>query len=204
MVSDSAESAISDARSEPAGVTRSADVGLVVAARAGDREAFDRLMAGRLEPAFRIAMAILGHEADARDATQDAFVRAWRDLRALREADRFEAWFGRILVNTCRSARRGRNRARIREVPVAGVASSVEAPSAVTGGFEDRAADLELLERAFDRLADGHRALIVLHHLDHQPLASIAATLRIPEGTAKSRLFHARRALERALEVERR
>ncbi|HEY4189530.1 MAG TPA: sigma factor-like helix-turn-helix DNA-binding protein, partial [Candidatus Limnocylindrales bacterium] len=58
------------------------------------------------------------------------------------------------------------------------------------------------LERAFDRLSIDERTILVLHHLDGRPLTSIAAVLGIPEGTAKSRLFHARRSLERALERE--
>ena len=68
----------------------------------------------------------------------------------------------------------------------------------VAGGVVDRRA----LERAFDRLSIDERTILVLHHLDGRPLASIAAVLKIPEGTAKSRLFHARRSLERALDRE--
>ncbi|HSE94607.1 MAG TPA: sigma-70 family RNA polymerase sigma factor, partial [Methylomirabilota bacterium] len=70
------------------------------------------------------------------------------------------------------------------------------------GGFEDRTAFLDQLERAFERLTGEDRALLVLHHFDHQSVSTIAGSLGIPEGTAKSRLHSARRALERALEVE--
>jgi RNA polymerase sigma-70 factor (ECF subfamily) len=189
---------------EPIATSGRFDMDLVIGARAGDREAFDRLMVGRLEPTFRTAMAILGHEADARDATQIAFVKAWRDLPALRDVERFDAWFGRILVNTCRTALRRRRRAHVREIPVTSVEATDRPPSRAPDRFEDRAAELDLLERAFERLAGDQRVLLVLHHLDQRPLAAIAAMLGIPEGTAKSRLYHARRALERALEDERR
>ena len=64
------------------------------------------------------------------------------------------------------------------------------------------AVDRGALERAFDRLSVDDRTILVLHHLDGRSLASIAAVLRIPEGTAKSRLFKARRSLERALDRE--
>lgn len=191
---------------EGLGASRSLDVDLVVGACAGDREAFDRLMVRRMEPTFRTAMAILGHEADARDATQEVFVHAWRDLRSLRDVDRFDAWFARILVNTCRTALRTRRRVQVREIPVV----SFDGPAAEVPGtgsaprLEDQAADLDLLERAFERLSADERTLLVLHHLDQRPVAGIAATLGIPEGTAKSRLHAARRSLASALEVERR
>jgi len=189
---------------EPAGQVRQPDADLVVGARSGDREAFDRLLAGRLEPTFRTAMAILGHEADARDATQEVFVKAWREMRSLRDADRFDAWLGRIVVNTCRSALRRRYRAQGREIPVEALIGARDRFAFRNAdGFEDRAADIDVLERAFERLTADDRALVVLHHLDHRPVSEIAVTLGIPEGTAKSRLFSARRALQRALEVER-
>ena len=63
---------------------------------------------------------------------------------------------------------------------------------------------LDQIERAFERLSVDDRALLVGHHLNHQSVATIAGSLGIPEGTAKSRLHTARRALERALEVEER
>lgn len=182
-----------------AAVPGETDRDLVVEARGGGRVAFDRLMAERLEPAFRIAVAILGHEADARDATQEAFVRAWRDLRALREVDRFDAWFGRILINACRTALRSRSRWRVRQVSVADDLALESHAS-----LDDRAAELDTLERAFDRLSADDRSLLVLHHLDRRSVAGIAAALSIPEGTVKSRLHAARGALARALEVERR
>ena len=76
-------------------------------------------------------------------------------------------------------------------------------PGAPTkSGFEDRLVRREALEAAFERLAPDNRTLLVLHHLDGLPLAEIAAWLSVPVGTAKSRLYTARRALERNLETE--
>lgn len=178
---------------------------LVRDARSGDRDAFDRLMVGRFESAFRTALAILGHEADARDATQEVFVKAWRELPSLRDPERFDAWLGRITVNTCRTALRARRRFQGRESSGLVVGDLQEPRSArPRQQLDDHAADLDVLERAFDRLAPSERALLVLHHLDRRPLADIAVALGIPEGTAKSRLHAARRSLGRALEVERR
>jgi RNA polymerase sigma factor (sigma-70 family) len=69
---------------------------------------------------------------------------------------------------------------------------------------DDRTADLDLLERALDRLSLADRTLLALHHFEHLPLGDIGERLGVPGKTVKSRLFSARRSLERALEVERR
>ena len=86
------------------------DLSLVERARDGDRHAFDRLVAARLPQTYRLAKAITGHPGDAEDVTQEAFLQAWRNLPRLRSADRFDAWFGRILVNEARMALRRRSR----------------------------------------------------------------------------------------------
>jgi len=88
---------------------------------------------------------------------------------------------------------------RARELPVEAASELVGSAGADPGGavVERRA-----LERAFDRLSVDERTLLVLHHLEGRPLASIAEVLGIPLGTAKSRLSSARRSLERALERE--
>lgn len=144
----------------------------------------------------RTAMAILGHEADARDAVADALLSVWRSLPTLRNPLAFEAWTTRILVHACRRSLRRRGRERVRETAVADHADlGVPGPA-------DAAAGRIALERAFDRLDADARAILVLHHLDGRPLIEIAAGLGVPIGTAKSRLHTARRALERALEWE--
>ena len=168
-------------------------------ARAGDRDAFEALVESNLVTTFRTSLAILGSEADARDATQEVFLKAWRELPGLREPDRFDAWLGRIVVNTCRSALRTRNRRRLREI-------QVDVPE--TGGLrsrgpalEDRVGELDVLQSAFERLTIAQRTILALHHLEHRPLAEFSTVLGVPEGTVKSRLHAARQSFERALEV---
>lgn len=184
--------------------TRVEDVegSLVARARVGDHAAFEALVHARLEPTFRTALAILGNDADARDATQDIFVRVWRSLPELRAVDQFPAWFGRIVVNTCRSAIRGRGRRRVREIQVASLPDGGENFSTPGAGHEAQTADIDLLERALDRISSADRTLLALHHYEHLPLEGIGALLGVPAKTVKSRLFSARRSLERALEVE--
>ncbi|HEY6056416.1 MAG TPA: RNA polymerase sigma factor [Candidatus Limnocylindrales bacterium] len=175
---------------------------LVRDAMAGDRAAFELLVEHRLERAYRTARAIIGDDADARDATQDAFLRAWRERRQLRDPARFDAWLGRILVNSCRQVLRGRRRRAVREIAASDLLDPVESIVATGPGSDERTASIDAIERAFERLPAGERAILVLHHLEHQSLADVAASLGIPVGTAKSRLHAARQSLERALETE--
>lgn len=180
-----------------------ARVELVRRAREGDRIAFERLVDRWIEPAFRTALAILGREADAHDATQDALLDAWRNIRQLRDPERFDAWLGRIHLNACRTAGRRRGRATVHEISV----SFIPEPDEPTGrhpGVAEESADLDELERAFERLALPLRTVLVLHHWQRRSVEEIAAVLGIPAGTVKWRLHEARAALSRALEEERR
>ena len=169
---------------------------LVIRARNGDREAFSQLAAASFDSLFRVARLILRDDDLAADAVQDAFLSAWRHVRAVREPDRFEAWLRRLLVRACyRQARRlGRRRA------VEVVAIAFDPPSR-----GDAIADLAMrdeLEHAFRRLTPAERAVLVVHHYLDLPDRDAAVTLGIPTGTFKSRLNRATAALRGALEAE--
>ena len=157
---------------------------LLVRAKAGDREAFEQIVVAKGEPLFRTAMAILGNEADARDATQEAFVSAWRAIGSLKDFDRFDAWMGRVLINACRMTLRTRRRT-----------TAVALPDIPSGDGSARLAETADFDAAFDRLTVDQRALLVLHHLHGYGVREIAAWLGIPTGTIKWRLSRARRAL---------
>ena len=111
---------------------------LVERARAGDHDAFALLVDARVEPTFRTAMAILGNEADARDATQEIFLRAWTHMPELRDPAMFPAWLGRIVVNTCRSAIRGRKRRQVHEIPAGAFLVDGEWIGPAAGTYDDR------------------------------------------------------------------
>ncbi len=177
------------------------ELDLVGRARHGDLDAFTALAGARLVAMTRTATAILGNETEAHDAVQEALISIWRELPALREPERFDAWASRILVNACRHALKRRVRVRVREIALQPEAAGGPGLPSVAGRAESLAAD-EALERAFERLDADQRAVLVMHHLEDRPLADIAAVLGIPEGTAKSRLFTARRALQKALDRE--
>lgn len=171
----------------------------IARARSGDASAFEELVEARVGPMTRTAMAILGREDEARDAVQDALLTAWRELAALRDPGAFDAWLTRILVNRCRRGLRRIGLRRVREIPVHVLGEADEPRSDdLSPSVDGRRA----LERAFERLSVEDRTLLVLHHLDGRSVASIAEVLGVPAGTAKSRLFAARRALDRALERE--
>lgn len=167
---------------------------IVERARSGDPHAFEVIVRTRIDAVHRTAFAILGSEADAQDAVQEAFVAAWRSIGTLHDADRFDAWFGRILTNACRMSLRRR---RSRPSPTAEVPTDLADPRASIPG------DADLLERAFAQLPVEQRALLVARHLEARSIPDLAAELEVPEGTVKSRLFTARVALRRALEAER-
>ncbi len=151
-----------------------------------------------------MAFAITRSEPDARDATQDACVLAWRELPRLRDRGKFDAWLSQILANAARGVARRTGRIRVRELPVEPTrpdgATRVEpAVRADTDAF----ADADAIQRAFARLDGTVRTLLVLHYVEGTPLADIARATGSPVGTVKWRLSNARKALERALEAER-
>jgi RNA polymerase sigma-70 factor (ECF subfamily) len=168
---------------------------LLAAAQRGDEAAFVDLVRVRSNRLFAIAQRILRDIDRAEDALQDALVIAWRDLRGLRDPDRFDAWLTRLLVNVCiaQAARERRRTANLRVLPVDGPAAPDELLSV---------ADRDLLDRGFRRLAPDQRAILVLHHyLGYEP-SEIAELLEIPPGTARSRLFNAHRAMRAALDAD--
>lgn len=155
--------------------------GLVERAREGDHDAFAVLAhaaVARLDAAARL---ILRDRELARDAVQEAFIRAWRDLRGLRDPERFDAWLHRLTVHACLDIARRRKR-RVHEVELSPLATPFEADAS------GRIADRELLDDALRRLDPEWRAVVVLHYFLGMPLPDVAAELRIPLGTAKSRL----------------
>ena len=158
--------------------------GLVERAREGDHDAFTELARGAVTRLDRAARLILRDPELARDAVQEALIRAWRDLRGLRDLDRFDAWLHRLTVNVCLDIARHRRR-RVIEVEL----DPIDAPFAVD--MAGAVADREIVDAAMRRLDERGRAIVVLHYFLGMPLTDVASTLGIPIGTVKSRLHRA-------------
>ena len=169
---------------------------LVERARKGDHDAFAELAGAAISRLDATAWLILRDSDRATDAVQNALVRAWRDLPTLRDPDRFDAWLHRLTVNACIDEIRRVRRSRF-DVDVTDL--SIE-PSGADAA--SRIADRDQLERGFRRLEPEERAVIVLHHYLDLPLPEVAATLGIPLGTTKSRLYRGLREMRAALDAD--
>jgi RNA polymerase sigma-70 factor (ECF subfamily) len=168
---------------------------LVELAGRGDHDAFASLVRASIPHLEAIARLILRDQELARDAVQDAYLLAWRDLPRLRDPDRFDAWIYRLTVNACYDVVRRRRRRPI-EVDLAPVRPPAVADHA--GAVADR----DLLERGFRRLGADQRAVLVLHYYVGLSVPALAETLGIPLGTAQSRLGRALAAMRRSIEGE--
>ena len=169
---------------------------LVVRAQEGDHDAFARLATSSIGRLNAVARLILRDTALAEDAVQDALVEAWRNLRALRDPDRFDAWLNRLLVRACQDAWRRRSRLALVELPLK---ADNDVP---IGDAESRIAAADELERGLRRLTLDQRAVVVLAMYLELPLAEVAATTGVPVGTVKSRLNRSISALRASVEAD--
>jgi RNA polymerase sigma-70 factor, ECF subfamily len=157
---------------------------LVERARQGDHDAFAELVRGAIARLDTAARLILRDPELARDAVQEGLIRAWRDLRGLRDPDRFDAWIYRLTVNACLDLARRRRRRAI-EVDIDVLEAPFDADPA------ERVADRVLVDDVLRQLDEPGRAIVVLHYFVGMPLTEVAACLGIPIGTVKSRLHRA-------------
>lgn len=151
-----------------------------------DREEFTRAVLEYENTLYRVAKSMLGSEADCADAAQNALLRAWERLHTLRDPAYFKTWLTRILINECRAILRQRARYYPLEAEIA----------------EDEAApehSSELYEAVMG-LEQKYRLPVVLYYIEGFRTAEIAAMLRLPEGTVKTRLRRAREILRKELE----
>ncbi len=169
---------------------------IVDQARQGNEEAFGALVREVGDRCIFIAHRILRDANLAEDAVQVALVQVWRELPALRDLDRFEAWLHRIVANACYAeARRGRH---FRDDVVL---LETDAPSTVDDGFLT-VHDRDQLDRGFRRLPPDQRAVLVFRYALGLTVPEVADHLGIPLGTAKSRLSYATAAIRAALEAD--
>jgi len=181
---------------------------LMLAAKSGDRAAFDQLVESLRGRAFHLAHALVGSRDDAMELCQDAFLKVYKARASFREGEAFLPWFHRILRNTCFSHLRSQGRLRPRSVSERAPGADEDEPDYdIVDGARGPGAGLEADERlaafqgAFQKLSARDREILTLRHHEEASYKEIAKTLGIPEGTVMSRLFHARKRLRVALEA---
>ena len=176
---------------------------LVSRAVKGDRDAFRELFETYRTRAYRVAYRFLGNHEDALDAVQDAFIKAYRGLGTFERRALFRTWLMRIVTNTCLDRRRGRRRA-----PAPLSDEIVEMTPEETQPHRRRETPLETMEfgelresldKALEQVSEDHRTVFVLHTEEGLTYREIAEVLGISEGTVMSRLYHARKNLQKIL-----
>ena len=176
----------------------SSEDALIRQCQAGDKEAFGRLVklcAGR---AIGAAYVLLGNRDDAMEASQDAFVRAWRNIKRFDGRSKFYTWYSKVLRNVCISRLRRKRHPTVQmAVEPAGKAEHTD-PSILA----ERNERTDRIWKAICQLPLKHREIIVMNHFQHMPYKQMAEALGIPIGTVMSRLHNARKALRDLLPKE--
>ena len=168
------------------------DADLVSRAQAGRLDAFEELVRRHRLGTFRVALRMLGDESDAEDATQDAFVQAWRNLDGFRADAAFSTWMYRIVTNRCLNMLRSRRRTEP-------LSDDREAPASRPDRIAEGRWQLQDLTRAIVRLTPEQRAPLVLRELQGCSYEEIAEVLGLSISAVKSRLHRARLELLAAM-----
>jgi RNA polymerase sigma-70 factor (ECF subfamily) len=163
------------------------DAVLVQRALAGDEAAFEGLVTRHQRALFGVALRMLGDYDDARDATQAAFVKAYRKLATFDPKFRFFSWIYRILLNECLNTRRGRR-------PYEPLPPDLQLRPSPLEALE-AAERRQRVQHALLALTFEQREVILLRHFGDLGYDEIAATIGIPVKTVKSRLYTARQRL---------
>jgi RNA polymerase sigma-70 factor (ECF subfamily) len=161
------------------------DADLVSRAQSGRLDAFEELVRRHRLATYRVALRMLGDESDAEDATQDAFVQAWRNLGGFRADAAFSTWMYRIVTNRCLNMLRARRRTEP-------LSDDREAPASRPDRIAEARWQVEDLKLAILRLTPEQRAPLVLRELQGCTYEEIAEALDISIPAVKSRLHRAR------------
>lgn len=164
------------------------------AAGARTLDAFEALSDRCLDDSYRLASVVLRDPVEAEDVVHDAVLLGWRKVGSLRDPARFDAWFGRIVLNLCRDRLRARRRGRVREAQLGAILQL---------GRRDElgsVAERDALAAAFPKLDPDLQLVVALRFYRDLPLDDIAELLGIPLGTVKSRLHTGLKRLRAELE----
>lgn len=163
----------------------------MAAARRGNQDAFEALLRPLIEPAYRLALAMLADRPAAEDAVQDGVLKAWRSVRRLRpNPESFRPWLLAIVANQCRDTRRRRWWTVLKFADV----RPVDDPEPDASGFVD-------LRRALTDLPPNDRLILYLFFYLDLPISEVGEALRISPAAAKARIYRITRRLRPALEI---
>ena len=185
---------------------RLSDAELAEHAAGGDQLAFERIMRKNNRLLFRTARSILRSDAEAEDALQDAYLRAWRALSSFRADSKLSTWLVRIVINEAL----GRVRRRSAQlIPLEPLMESIDRQTqeSVHEGESDDQPDRaamrselrRFMEARIDSLPEGFRTVFMLRAVEEMSVEETAASLQIPEATVRSRFFRARSLLREGL-----
>ena len=171
--------------------------------RGGSREAFEILVNRYMKDAYFIAFGLVGNRDDALDLSQEAFVRAFRNIKTVKPDRHFFPWFYQILKNLCISHLRKR---KVRQAssldgedcPEVAANDTHFSPDAVA----DRNEEKDRIWRAIAKLDEKHREVIILRHFRNMSYDEMAEALYCNKGTVTSRLYYARNKLKELLSSE--
>jgi RNA polymerase sigma factor (sigma-70 family) len=173
----------------------------------GDRSAFELVMRRHNRRLYRLARATLKDDAEAEDALQEAYLRAYRSMAQFRGDSTLSTWLSRVLLNEC-FGRLRRDARRQNVIPIAGSHSEIDVdamPDNDTEGPDKallRSEMRELLERKLDDLPAAFRTVFVLRSVEDMSVEETAKCLDIPEATVRSRHFRAKSLLRESLAQE--
>ena len=179
------------------------DEELVEACLAGEESAFDVLL-GRWEKRIRGAIyRLVGSDEEARDLCQEAFLKAYKNLRSFKQEARFSSWLYQIALNLCRDRmrrRRGKTMVSLDELEEGGAAMTVAGPTALDL-LQERDTS-RLVAQAIEALPDEQREVIILKEYQGLTFLEIAQVLDVPISTVKTRLYRGLDQLRARLERE--
>ena len=154
---------------------------LIKAARAGDPDAFTRLMKSRMQSMYKTARAILINDEDIADAISETILACWENMQGLKDERFFKTWMTRILINKCNDIIRKRKYFIDCDVSEEGYNDT---------GFENAE-----WKEALNSISEKYRLVMVLYYIEGFSTGDISGLLDIPEGTVRSRLARGREQL---------
>jgi len=174
---------------------------LIEQARKGNRKAFGKLVEQHMQSAYYAALTFVRNHDDALELSQDAFLRAFRNMKKFRPGAKFYPWFHKILRNLCLTHLRRKTR-KPDSVPITSEEGDWDFPDQAPTASE-RLEREELEEKVWDALEDLSpidREILLLRDYEEKSYAEIAEALDVPLGTVMSRLFNARSRLRKKMQ----